>query len=361
MIKIAIIGVKGFPAFGGAARSFEEIIPRLSEEFQITTFELSSHADKTINFNGVLRHIITVPWLKRFSTFYYYLSSTYFCLFKYDFDLIITNHLYCGFIIPFLRLRYKVINVVHGLLPDDDVKWNKLDKLILNSFANLSTRFANVVISVSQLHLELLKIKKNRGVFIPNGIDTEYGKKFHVNVKYDYIVFSAARVIKLKGCHTLLEALRLLENRPNLKIIGDIDQVQSYKKELISLSENLSVDFIPLIKDKKELFSTIASAKLFIFPSFNEGLSNMLLEVASLKVPIICSDIPENKAVFNDEEVVYFKVGDAYDLAEKINWASNNYQNMIEKSNNALKKLEDNYSWDIIIKKYEEVIKKLIK
>ena len=42
--KIAVIGAKGFPAWGGAARSNEEIFTRLKDKYDVTVYALSSHA-----------------------------------------------------------------------------------------------------------------------------------------------------------------------------------------------------------------------------------------------------------------------------------------------------------------------------
>ena len=49
-------------------------------------------------------------------------------------------------------------------------------------------------------------------------------------------------------------------------------------------------------------------------------MSMMLLEAASLQAPIICSDIPENKIMMQDN-VLYFRSEDAIDLANQIQWA----------------------------------------
>jgi glycosyltransferase involved in cell wall biosynthesis len=115
-----------------------------------------------------------------------------------------------------------------------------------------------------------------------------------------------------------------------------------------------------LIKNKVRLFEMIRESSLFVFPSFNEGMSNMLLEVASLGIPIICSDIPENMAVFDKDEVLFFKVGDKDDLAKKISFAYDNYNQMINRAIKAFEKLSNEYRWSIIASKYKETYEKLL-
>jgi hypothetical protein len=46
-------------------------------------------------------------------------------------------------------------------------------------------------------------------------------------------------------------------------------------------------------------------------------MSMILLETGSLDVPVICSDIPENKVVMGDSGL-YFQSGNAQSLAQAI-------------------------------------------
>ena len=351
--KIAIIGLKGLPAYGGAARSMEEITKLLCSDFSFTIYEIDSHAQKDYNIENVRRIIFKSIKIKRFNTFIYYLKSALHVLFIEKYDLIHTNHLYCGFIIPFLKIKYKVINTVHGIIPKDDIKWNKLDKVIFRFFEYLAVRFSNEVITVSKTHTEYLKRNKDREIiYIPNGITAQENIPIS-NGKY--ILFAASRIIKLKGLHTLIEALKKIDYKDKVVILGDMDHSRKYKKQIEDISMGLNIDFKGLIKERSLLFSLIKDSKLFVFPSFNEGMSNMLLEVASLKTPILCSDIKENKAIFTEAEVLFFKSGDIDDLAKKILWANKNIGLMQCKAMNAYKKLVLEYNWTKISQLYKSV------
>ena len=89
-------------------------------------------------------------------------------------------------------------------------------------------------------------------------------------------------------------------------------------------------------------------------------MSMMLLEAASQRVPIICSDINANKALFNDDQVLYFHVNDSTDLAEKIEWALNNKSEMQKKVELAFEKLRLEHQWKNIAKEYDKVYHKLL-
>lgn len=350
--KIAVIGLKGLPAFGGAARSNSQLLSRLKNEFDITIYTINTHHLSNYDLNGLRVINIKGFRLKRFNTFHYYLTSAFHCLFKGSYDIVQLNHLYSGYIVPLLKLRYKVILTAHGIVPKDDNKWNFIDKIFFKLFENIALKFADLIISVSKPHIDYFRMKTAKPIiYIPNGAETLQSTIENENKK-NYLLFAAARIISLKGCHTFLEALNLINYKEKIIIVGDIEQVENYKIKIKKLTSSLDVEFTGLIKDKSKLYKYVQGSKYFIFPSFNEGLSNMLLEVASLKTPIIASDIIENKSVFDDNEVLYFKTGDAKDLSEKISWALANDCQMKERSEKAYNKVITEYNWDNISKQY---------
>ena len=106
--------------------------------------------------------------------------------------------------------------------------------------------------------------------------------------------------------------------------------------------------------------SYLKKAKLFIFPSIIEAMSNMLLEAVSVKTPIICSDILENKAVFDKNEILFFSSEDSDDLTEKIKWALQNPVNMKLRAEKAYKRLVKNYNWSDIASQYDDLYQKLL-
>jgi glycosyltransferase involved in cell wall biosynthesis len=90
-------------------------------------------------------------------------------------------------------------------------------------------------------------------------------------------------------------------------------------------------------------------------------MSNQLLEVASLRIPVIASNIPQNRGVFNSEEILFFEDGNSNDLREKIEWAFENYTLMQSKSIRAYVRVRTYHDWDNISLKYVEVYEKLMR
>jgi len=282
------------------------------------------------------------------------------CLFFGNYDLVIVNHIESGFIVPFLRLRYKVICSARGI-PQLTDKWSKIEKNIFEIFENLFLKFASVVVSVSKPHIARFEKKTKKQIYyIPNGIYLNEESADDI-IEKDYIFFSAARIMGIKGCHIMLEALNEIDYKGRVLIAGGMDHVSSYESQIKKMAATLDVSFLGLLKEKKKVMGYLKNALFFIFPSFTEGMSNMLLEAASMEVPIICSDIPENTAVFSADEVLYFKTGDSSDLAKKVIWALDNKGQMRKFVSKAKKKLTTAYTWDIVAQKYDCLFQELLK
>ncbi|MHA1344450.1 MAG: glycosyltransferase family 4 protein [Promethearchaeota archaeon] len=358
-LKIAVIGLKGLPAFGGAAAVGEAIIEQLKDEYDFTVYSISSHTDlksgryKTICYQKVFK---ALP-LKKINSLYYYIISALHAVFCGKYDLVHLHHRDAAFILLLLKLKYKTIITTHGsffVRP----KWIKY-KLFFQINEKYFVKYADVITCVSRNEQRLYKNLLNINVhYIPNGINV-LDNKIPIERK-DYIFFGAGRIIKSKGCEIMLKALNILHYSGKILIAGDLDQTPDYKKEILNLAKNLNVDFLGLIKNKKDLLSIIGQAKLFIFPSSIEAMSMMLLEAASVKTPIIASDIIGNKDIFNEDEVLFFKTDNPSDLAEKIKWALSNYDEMLLKSNKAYMKLVQQYNWNIIADKYKKIYNELL-
>jgi len=135
------------------------------------------------------------------------------------------------------------------------------------------------------------------------------------------LFFAARRVIPLKGCHTLIKALKQINFQGTLVVAGDLDQLPAYTRKLKDLAKGLDIKFIGYVAGMDKLNALLHRAKYFVFPSELEGMSMMLLEAGSIGTPMICSDIPQNKAVLNEQEVLYFESKNVADLAAKLTWA----------------------------------------
>jgi len=356
---IAVLGLKGFPAIGGTSSVGENLVQQLNSDYRFTVYATSSHCTNKNPYDNVRMLIFRKFLPHKLNVFYYNLLGALHALLFCKYDLIHTHQIDTGFIVPLLRLRYKVVSTHHGRTYNMS-KWGRMMKYFFKSTEWLMIKCANRVTFVAETERQIaVKGFRKQFVTINNGIDPKQ-KIDDIKTGDDYIMFAAGRIIPHKGCHVFLEALKLIDYKGKVVIAGDHHQLDDYRKQLEAYQKDLNITFLGMLRNKSELLGYVKNAKLFVFPSFYEAMSMMLLEVAFVKTPLICSDIDENKIVFSDDEVTYFKVGDYQDLAMKIEKFLTDFISSKEKTDKAYRKLIFNFKWSSIAKLYSDVYQTLL-
>ncbi len=239
--------------------------------------------------------------------------------------------------------------------------WGFFAKFILQLGERLSYKFADEVIVISNvIKNNLYSLYGKRDVtLIYNGVnlpvksnDNRYLKE--LNLKRDNYIFALGRFVEEKGFHDLINAFKDIKDKKiKLVIAGKADHKTKYSQYLKKIAIENNVILTGFIKGKKlnELFS---NTKLFVLPSYHEGLPIALLEAMSYNVNILVSDISANKEV-NLKDCNYFKVGDILSLSNAINRML-----MKSKENSYNKIIKDKYNWDKIAKQTFDVYKKCL-
>lgn len=371
MKRIIFFGIKTFPSQGGTDRVAENLIRQLKDRFHITLYcyedpGAASYMDgvDVIQFRPLTKGAL--------GAFVYFFISALHIVFTRKADLIHLHKTDAALFIPLLRLKAPVVATSHEA-PYKRDKWNKVMKLYFHLVERVFVGTANLCTCISQPLTEYYKQKYNKNViFIPNGInpvsvsdfDYEGARKFlpdGASMDKPFILFSARRIMKTKGCHTMLEALAKIGYTGQVFIAGELTHNAAYLEDLRRIGNPLNVHYLGFVNPLKTLLAFVERAQLFIFPSETEGMSIMLLEVASAGRPIIASDIPENTQVFSDREVLYFKVADAGDLAGKVKFALSNPDEMEQLAKNCQKKVYSDYVWSNIASSYAEVYQTIMR
>jgi glycosyltransferase involved in cell wall biosynthesis len=357
--RIAIIGLKGLPPFGGAANVGDNIIEQLSKEYDFTIYATASHTHHKGDYKGAHQIVFKIFPVRKLNVFYYYLASAVHAVFTRRYDAIHLHQMDGAFILLLLRLRYKVVSTSHGLTYRH-AKWSKWSRPYFKLNEWFQARLSNHLTVVSKSlvpHYEKI-IPATRISYIPNGVTAITPAAITLNTP-DYILFAAGRIIPTKGLHILLSALQEAVYKGKLIVLGDHSQLKDYSRELFDLAAGLDVEFKGLIKEKPLLNAWIAGARLFVFPSTYEAMSMMLLEVASLRTPVLCSDIIENTDIFDHDEMLFFRSGSATDLADKLDWALAHRHEMETFADKAYRSLMDKHQWTIIARQYAGIFDRL--
>ena len=167
-----------------------------------------------------------------------------------------------------------------------------------------------------------------------------------------YLLYVGA-LSKRKNLRILLNILDLLDSDLQLVIIGKIDK--NIKSEKIYKNQR-----IHLIQDasNEDLSNYYTYAEVLIFPSFYEGFGIPPLEALKCDCPVIASNIPVLKELYEDV-IMYFNPYDEKELTEKIKFLINNdkiKQKMIKDSFEVINK----FSWSDSAGKINHLIEDLI-
>ncbi len=363
--NIAFFGIKYFPSRGGTSRVAENLIQNLVNEHEITIYCYKNKLAKT-HIKGV--NVVEFPEIRlgNLGVFLYYLLCYCHIRLKGNYDIIHAHKIDSFFFLNGLAKRASVIATAHEA-PYKRDKWGRLAKAFFKIGEKRFLNFKGGRTAISKPLCEFYKEKYDVEVlFIPNGINLfeeksdDSNKTFwpeKVPVSSPFVLFAARRIMGTKGLHTMLQAYKKIDYKGNIFIAGELDNFPAYIKQIKELSKGMNVHFLGYVSPLSALLELVGKCEYFVFPSETEGMSIMLLEVASIGKPILASDIPENTQVFDDKDVLYFRNKDVADLSEKILWAENNKVEFNHFGAQAKLKVNTKYTWDRISLEYISLYK----
>ncbi len=200
---------------------------------------------------------------------------------------------------------------------------------------------------------------------IPMGVSKEWLETeipMHKERPYKQIIF-VGRLIPLKGVHTLISAIDIINKRNyniRLVIIGKGPELKSciLQVEKLQLSDMVIFkDFVSHDKLKKYYIES----DLFVLPSQEingqtEGLGVVLLEAMAVGIPVIGSNTGGIPDIIKDNvNGLLVKPGDPEDLAKAIINIFENETLADDFRKAGRKTIEEKFSWEIIADSFIEV------
>ena len=363
-MKIVVTGTRGIPdILGGVETHCEELYPRLAAKgHDVTVMRRSCYVtdnNRLTEYKGVKLKDVYAPRKKSIEA----IIHTFIAVIKaraMNPDVLHIHAIGPSIMVPFARLLgMKVVTTNHG--PDyDRGKWGKLAKTVLKTGESWGARFSNRVIVISHVIADILANKYGRRDtdLIYNGVNrpvkstrTDYIESLGI-IPGNYIV-TIGRFVKEKGFHDLIDAWQRLDlpDRPQLVIAGDADHADEYSDALKAKARDAGVILTGFIKGEK-LNQVMTHARLFVLPSYHEGLPIALLEAMSYDLDTVVSDIPANRLpVLNDTD--FFITGDIDSLAERL-------KSKLKAQATPRTYDLSLYDWDIIADRTEQVYNKTV-
>ncbi len=210
-------------------------------------------------------------------------------------------------IIPFLRTTYNHPKYLIARI----LEW--LTKPIVNRYLANSE-------AVKDFYVKNIGIHQEKITVIPNGIDVEYFDSIKPNLELrksigihpnDFVIICVSNLHINKGHKYLLEAFEKLHTSNNetaktiqpfnfrLLLVGDGPEKENLQNQSKNYQSKKNILFLGKRTDVPQL---LRISNLFILPTLFEGQSNALMEAMASGLPIITTDIPENKVLIENEK-----------------------------------------------------------
>lgn len=283
----------------------------------------------------------------------YDISSLYYVIKlmkKNDYDL---NHTH--FILPtgltsYLLKKMKKLPYIitsHGAdVPNHNPKFS-LQHRLYKTFWHKIMEEAETVISPSTGFKNL--IAKNNGFgtkveIIPHGFNHEQ----FVPTKKEKTILLVGRLLKIKGIQYFIEAIKGLDTEYEVIIAGD----GPYKKILMKNAKKVKpkVRFLGWL-NSMVLKRQYERSSIFVLPSSIESFGYVLLEAMSAKNAIITSNLESCLEVVGNTALPV-RPKNPQDIEEALLKLINNNELRVQMGENARDRVEKNFTWEKITKKY---------
>lgn len=167
---------------------------------------------------------------------------------------------------------------------------------------------------------------------IYNGVDTDkFSPAVHSDSKQTLRLICTGRLIKRKGQYTLIEALSKLKKETGIimyaDFVGEGDETEKYKAFAKEKNVSEQIHFSGYVP-REEMPEKYRQADLFVLPSYNEGMSNALLESMACGLPAVVTNVGGTKELVDSNNGYIFEAGDVSGLTKILHETANNPKNL---------------------------------
>lgn len=332
-MKVCVVGLRGLPDIsGGIETHCEHLYSRMSREnpgVEIVVYGRSPYIgpQSYTTSTGVRVEPAFALRNKYLETISNTLVSILRARFRERPDYMHIHAIGPGLLAPLARLLgARVILTHHG----DDfkrAKWNAFVKFVLRVGERLGMASAEKVIAVSPSLANRLKSeypqKAEQIHYVPNGADHIIARSLtgdaeglleRFGLTENEYILTVGRLVPEKGFADLIRAHKEAGISIPLVIAGGKSH-SSHDREL----EELAHDGVILTGalSQTEIAHLLSHTRLFVLPSYHEGLPIAALEAGAMGAPLLLSDIVPNLDI-KLPELHYFETGNVVELAERL-------------------------------------------
>ncbi len=172
----------------------------------------------------------------------------------------------------------------------------------------------------------------------------------------------SGRLVERKGVSVLLEAWgKLAKDHQDVLLVivggGPLEKKLKDQSRELGIEEN--VKFFGFVNN---IGDYLAATDIFVFPSFQEGFPNSVLEAMACGIPVISTKIGGVVDVIRDgENGLLVEPGNVNQLADALKKLISDAEYASTLGKNALKTVRENYDINVIANKYVKLYGRLMK
>jgi len=218
------------------------------------------------------------------------------------------------FLQPTLSFRAKPRNPT-PIIPFLRTTYNHPKYFIARLFEKITKRCVKQYLAnseaVKDFYVKKIGVQPEKITVIPSGVDTEYFDSIlpDPNLRaslgvapHDFVIICVANFHVNKGHQYLLEAFESFFpkfHHIKLLLVGDGAERKKLEKQINSYQSKHAILFLGRRTDVPQLLKI---SDCFVFPTLFEGMSNALMEAMAAGLPVITTDIPENRELVSHKE-----------------------------------------------------------
>ena len=364
MFKIAILGGRGIPAnYGGFDTFIEELSVRLAEldPFEIIVYCRKPYfKEKPKNFRGVNLIYLPAPRLKGLESLIHSFLSSIHVLSKGVKVILFVDPGNAPFCLLLKLFGKRVIVHTNGL-GWKRLKWGKLARRYYRFTERLCVQTSDAIITDNPAMQEYYTTQYNAKSFLISygasndaGFDTRVYKEYGLS-EHGYLLV-VARLERENNTDLIVQEYVKSEVNMPLVVVGDSPYDPSYMNYLRELA-NERVHFVGRINDQARLNSLYRGAYLYIHGHEVGGTNPSLLRAMYAGAAPVVLNVPFNTSVIAGFGFIFEKKNG--DLSKILKYLAGDYGNVRQSGEGARAYALGHFSWDSVVKQYEELFNRV--
>lgn len=280
---------------------------------------------------------------------------------KYD-AIIAWSGVPSGFIAMTLSFIFHIpyIVLLRGAdVPFYDKRWIKLDRFVFRFLSPYIWKKSLLTVANSQSLRDLAykTSRKKKIDIIHNGIDLKrYSDKSDIKMMPPQII-AVGRLNKIKGFDLLIQAVAGIKSPCQLVIAGDGPE----KENLENLAKMLGIENKVILLgrlEKEQLIHFYQESSIFCMSSYNEGMSNAMLEAIACGLPIVTTQVGGAAELVKGNGTIV-PCGDSFALQSALETLLENPERMKQYSERSLQ-IASEFSWEIVTNSFIALLDKAL-